>query len=622
MNSSPFKFLDAYDKADKDIFFGREEEVYTLYQMTFQTNLMLVYGMSGTGKTSIVQCGLPNCFEESDWFAIFVRRQENIINATLRELRAVDREGDLEEEDSLPEMVKSLYMDYLRPIYFIFDQLEELFILGSEEEQQAFIAAIQSLLAADLPCKIIFVMREEYLAHLSGFEREIPKLFDKRLRIEPMNRSNARKVILQTARNPKFSITLKPESVADLIIDNVTEGKGRVQLTYLQVLLDKLYRLAVEENPDAIIFDQTLIDRVGKIEDVLANFLEEQLDVFSNEVDTRESALRWLKVFVSDKGTKAPISRQELPNLLPDLSLPRINIYLEFFINRRIIRPLDNDQYELTHDSLAARLFHMRPKGIPLPRIKTGEAPASPFVGFQPFTPDYAALFFGRDTEIQELFDKIINETQVRITLLFGPLGVGKTSLILAGLLPRLETLCKAQYVRVSREFIDSAAVQSLLEHEPDHSATPGLLKIAFQWEHAMPDPLDRKVIILDQFEEFYIWTPQPNRLLNLYLHIAHLLQSRQNTDLVLVVRDEFFSQLQDIEAFVPNVLAEQVRIRHVDARTAAQIIKKTAAQAEMVIEDPNIVPKIVQNVSEEDGKINLAYLQLYMERLYQTAGN
>ena len=68
---SPFKFLEAYGKEDVDIFFGREEETEMLYKMSFQTNLMLVYGMSGTGKTSLIKCGLANRIDESDWYEIW-----------------------------------------------------------------------------------------------------------------------------------------------------------------------------------------------------------------------------------------------------------------------------------------------------------------------------------------------------------------------------------------------------------------------------------------------------------------------------------------------------------------------------------------------------------------------
>ena len=63
---------------------------------------------------------------------------------------------------------------------------------------------MHDLLGADLPCKVVIAIREEYLAHLSNFERSVPRLFDKRLRVEPMTRTNARRVILETAKNPKF----------------------------------------------------------------------------------------------------------------------------------------------------------------------------------------------------------------------------------------------------------------------------------------------------------------------------------------------------------------------------------------------------------------------------------
>ena len=51
MKRSPFKFLDSYQKEDKDRFFGRERETAQLYNAVRASNLVLVYGASGTGKT-------------------------------------------------------------------------------------------------------------------------------------------------------------------------------------------------------------------------------------------------------------------------------------------------------------------------------------------------------------------------------------------------------------------------------------------------------------------------------------------------------------------------------------------------------------------------------------------
>ena len=86
--NSPFKFLDAYGKEDKDIFFGRDDEVEQLYELVFQSNLTLVYGQSGTGKTSLVQCGLANRFAQSDWFNVYIRRNEDINQSMLATLQS------------------------------------------------------------------------------------------------------------------------------------------------------------------------------------------------------------------------------------------------------------------------------------------------------------------------------------------------------------------------------------------------------------------------------------------------------------------------------------------------------------------------------------------------------
>jgi len=74
MIQAPFKFLDSYTKADKDIFFGREKETEEIFSRLFYSKMLLIYGPSGSGKTSLLQCGAANRFGENDW------KQENINN--------------------------------------------------------------------------------------------------------------------------------------------------------------------------------------------------------------------------------------------------------------------------------------------------------------------------------------------------------------------------------------------------------------------------------------------------------------------------------------------------------------------------------------------------------------
>ena len=620
MTRTPFKFLDAYGKADTEIFFGREEEVESLYQMSFQTNLLLVYGVSGTGKTSLVQCGLAGKFESSDLFDITIRRKNNLNDAFCDELKKHDLEGSFEADFTADKMIHSLYLDYLRPIYLIFDQFEELFILGSPQEEAMFVKTIKRLLAAELPCKIIIVIREEYLGHLSTFEKSIPQIFDKRLRVEPMSRANARRVIINTLHSEQIKVTLSDEQVAETIIDKVTEGMGRVQLTYLQVFLDKLYRVAALRGGDKVVFDNELVNEIGRIEDVLRDFLDEQLDVFALEVDTKELGLKWLKLFVSDKGTKIPIKRQDIERAMPELGRLKHFNYLQFFVNRRILRPLDSDQYELIHDSLALKLSQTKTAGIPMPlNVPAKQLPANPFVNFSSYGPEMAELFFGRDKDTRELFDKVINDTAVRSTLVFGPIGVGKTSLIRAGLLPRVQQLFRTGYLALSRELFELPVFNELFLSPPLKQDPPRFLELFFGEEGKTLSTDERKILIIDQLEEVFIWVTESAQLEFFYRHLAHLIDGHYNCDLVLVIRDEFFANLQDLESFIPGILEEQMRVKHLDRYGAAEVIRRNLHYAKFDVEGEPVMDRILQNVTEGDGKVNLTFLQLYMYKLLST---
>lgn len=62
-----------------------------------------------------------------------------------------------------------------------------------------------------------------------------------------------------------------------------------------------------------------------------------------------------------------------------------------------------------------------------------------PFVGSQPFTSKDGDIFFGREAEIENLLNWVTSPTKPTFILLSGASGIGKSSLIHAGLLPQLE---------------------------------------------------------------------------------------------------------------------------------------------------------------------------------------
>ena len=95
----PFKFLDSYNQNDTDIFFGRDEEIEALYEMVFQNSMLLVYGASGTGKTSLIQCGLAGRFKSYDWLALTIRRGTNI-NESLEKTLIAAGGDEIDDEEA------------------------------------------------------------------------------------------------------------------------------------------------------------------------------------------------------------------------------------------------------------------------------------------------------------------------------------------------------------------------------------------------------------------------------------------------------------------------------------------------------------------------------------------
>ncbi|MBK7871613.1 MAG: hypothetical protein IPJ74_13540 [Saprospiraceae bacterium] len=409
---SPFKFLDAFTRNDGDVFFGRKDETEELFRLVFKTPLLLVYGLSGTGKTSLIQCGLGNKFDGPDWFPLFIRRQNNI-NESLQQ--AVNTALNGRAPRGLNEDLFYLHRYYLCPIYLIFDQFEELFILGSAEERRQFIENLNTLLIQNQTAfKIILVMREEYIGQLYDFEKVIPTLFDFRLRVEPMNNAKVRDVVQQSFA--RFNIFLEDikdidnedikKDLLQIMIDNLSEQKSSIQLPYLQVYLDMLYRedfqrtyareRQEDELPPLNLTRQEIQD-FGQIENVLEKFLREQetaiqVQLSQEHRDVPPQIVRQvLDVFVSEEGTKRPIRfervnkhiilEEKFQELLPSLPEHLLTNCLEALEHNRLLRFTD-ENIELAHDSLADLINKKRsPEQLRLNEIR--RSLINNFIGFQ-----------------------------------------------------------------------------------------------------------------------------------------------------------------------------------------------------------------------------------------------
>ena len=370
--TSPFKFLDSYQQEDIEVFFGREEETEALYDALSGVKHLLVYGPSGAGKTSLIECGLRNEFSDADWFALSIRRGSNMvaavfasINNELREPFEIDLTTQLPKDETITfgPAIERLFSECYQPVYLLFDQFEELLISGSEEEKKDFFNRLHELIRYKVPCRVLLIMREEFIGHLSEFEPLCPSIFQHRFRLEKMRRSAVQGVIFNILNAPRYQSYFQvndSQLLAENILKKLPDQKQEIELAHVQVFLSELWDRAIEENIEnkKPLLHQGLIKENDNLTTVLDSFLKKQLTELESDHGDK-APLELLAAMISEKHTKLQLSEKELQEKLDDesveLKLPLIDLSNEFK-ERRILRQIKSDgetQYEISHDVLA-----------------------------------------------------------------------------------------------------------------------------------------------------------------------------------------------------------------------------------------------------------------------------
>jgi hypothetical protein len=288
-----------------------------------------LYGLSGTGKTSLIQCGLANRFYDIDWMSFFIRRgnNSNIIDATTKCLQILDQNSNTNIE-----LLKKIYYRYFRPVYLIFDQLEELFIYGEKAEKIEFINFLTELKKDVHFVKIILVLREEYFVHLDDFESSIPEIFQSRVRMEPIKEDEVNDLIISLCNS--LNLLIDKDSISEIIKRISIKPKGfqrdsnfeliekKIELSYLQIYLQEI----LDHNKEKINAGKVLtisdLPKLGAINDVLTDYLDKCIKSVCNTVTNYNTNIEeqeiWKVIYalVSYKGTKQKKYAHEIQKIV------------------------------------------------------------------------------------------------------------------------------------------------------------------------------------------------------------------------------------------------------------------------------------------------------------------
>ncbi|MEW2417452.1 trypsin-like peptidase domain-containing protein [Streptomyces sp. NPDC046866] len=181
------------------------------------------------------------------------------------------------------------------------------------------------------------------------------------------------------------------------------------------------------------------------------------------------------------------------------------------------------------------------------------EREVCPYRGLEPFTAEHARWFQGRQEAVQQVVTNLAQ--QRRLTLLLGPSGSGKSSLIQAGV---LRELSEGELPGSDRWLALIARPRQDLAAEIERAGLPGArtegIAGAVTRRLAAEPNHQRILLIIDQFEELFVQTADGHRRSQQAVadQIAAAVDSHAALSVILVMRDDFYPQLA---ALAPGLL-------------------------------------------------------------------
>ncbi|NWJ98658.1 MAG: SUMF1/EgtB/PvdO family nonheme iron enzyme [Chloroflexi bacterium] len=300
---------------------------------------------------------------------------------------------------------------------------------------------------------------------------------------------------------------------------------------------------------------------------------------------------------------------------------------LEKVVQKLLARPLPSSAPTSSNNASGQTISHERWEG-------------SPFPGLRSFAKKDAPIFFGREAETDALVKRV---SESRFVAVVGASGSGKSSLVGAGLLPRLE----ANVISGSQDWyvvqfkpgeadspfaaLYEALVKTFKNLQPPHlerrkrkqefvtnmRSDPATLceALAPTLEELSAPEWAEILLFIDQFEELF--TQAPKEDFEPFVKMLHLLVDQPRLRVVITIRHDFVHR-----AIANPTLAELLNqgffsLAAPTTRVLARMIKGPAEYADLKFEE-GLPEEILQDAGSEAG--SLALMAYTLDELYNLA--
>src|SRR6516162_5992215 len=257
----------------------------------------------------------------------------------------------------------------------------------------------------------------------------------------------------------------------------------------------------------------------------------------------------------------------------------------------------------------------------------------NPWPGLMPFTEATQAFFHGRDAEAAELLRRVRRE---RLTILFGQSGLGKTSLLCAGLFPGLRAAdFLPVYIRLDWTTsqispigqIKQALAENLAEHgvegrpqRPEETLW-GYFHDKETEFWSRRNRLITPVLVFDQFEEIFT-LGQGAASSEALDELSSLIENRppeslrsaldddpdaatrydfakESCKVILALREDFLPDLEGLRRRIPSIMDNRMRLTRMDGRQARDAILASGGH----LMAPGVAEEVIAFVAASRGR-------------------
>ena len=425
-NDLKYRYPGAYSFSteQKALFFGRETPIKELYPLVRLEQLIVLYGKSGLGKTSLINAGiLPLVLEEGSYEPISIRfnawtkgkkdTPSDIVRAEI--LKNIPIEASflpnvMPDDGSFWYAVKTRLLSQVVPKQplFIFDQFEELFTYP-DDSVRVFAQWFSELLLNELPQRVrrmrdlylqiepdgltedqlrrlnespipkaLISIRSDRMSLLDKLTGHVPHILNTRYELQPLDDKEAVEAIVKPdvtegvfASKEKF--TYAPAALTAITDYLTNQKRQRVESFQLQIVCQSVEQTVIKQKLKTV-----QAQDLGDLEKIFENYYEDSilaLDTDGTSRDNREgggntelrSVARRLiedKLVLEKEQRRLSVYEGQLlgeQGVNENLLVQLVNSRL---LRREVSRLGNGFDYELSHDTLVAPVLKARNKRL------------------------------------------------------------------------------------------------------------------------------------------------------------------------------------------------------------------------------------------------------------------